>query len=405
MALTTPSKVLIAVIGAGMLVYGAKRSGVLDRLAPSGAAPGSPSPGADRPRPGVKVTVDFLYTTEKEKWLNGALAEFERANPEIAVRAKGMGTIESVRAIAEGREKPVVWSPADEVAINLLETEWQLLKGTSVVDRSATNAPQPLLVTPLVMIAWEDRARTLSAASKGDPTNWKTIHELAVNPKGWTAFGGPPEWGFVKLGFTAPNLSNSGLQTLILMTYGYHGKRAGLVPADALDAGYQKWIKEIATAVGKFSHSSGTYMKEMVLFGPSKYDVIWNYEATAIGDMASAQGRWGNLQVFYPQPTLWSNHPFVLLTGDWVTAEQRAAAAKLRDFLLSQPVQQRALDFGFRPANPDVRVLSPDPNNPFNRLKPFGLRVDIPPTAEPPSGEVTRLLLETWRRVVGTPAT
>jgi ABC-type Fe3+ transport system substrate-binding protein len=141
-------------------------------------------------------------------------------------------------------------------------------------------------------------------------------------------------------------------------------------------------------------------MKDMILYGPSRYDVIWNYESVAIGDMGAAQGRWGNLLVYYPKPTLWSNHPFVFLKGDWVTAEQRAAAKELRDFLLLPEVQSRALDFGFRPANPDVKLLTSDPNNPWNRLKAYGVRVDVPAVAEPPSGDVTRLLLETWRRVV-----
>jgi ABC-type Fe3+ transport system substrate-binding protein len=187
---------------------------------------------------------------------------------------------------------------------------------------------------------------------------------------------------------------------VILMAYGYHHKHSGLKPADILNEGFQKWLREVETAVGKFGASSGTYMREMILYGPSKYDLIWNYESVAISDMAAAQGRWGNLAVYYPKPTLWSNHPFVVLKGTWVTPEQRTAARDLRDFLLSPEVQTRALAFGFRPANPDVKVLGTDPDNPWNRLKPYGVRLDVPAVAEPPSGEVTRLLLETWRRVV-----
>jgi ABC-type Fe3+ transport system substrate-binding protein len=152
--------------------------------------------------------------------------------------------------------------------------------------------------------------------------------------------------------------------------------------------------------VGKFGSSSGTYMRDMVLYGPSKYDLIWNYESVAISDMAAAQGRWGNLAVYYPRPTLWSNHPFVVLKGDWVTAPERTAARELRDYLLSADVQTKALALGFRPANPDVKVVSSDPASPWNRLKPYGVRLDVPAVAEVPSGEVTRLLLETWRRNV-----
>jgi ABC-type Fe3+ transport system substrate-binding protein len=253
------------------------------------------------------------------------------------------------------------------------------------------------------MIAWEERAKVMAAAAKGDPTDFRLIHDLATSPRGWLGLGGSADWGYVKPGHTSPSRSNSGLQTVVLMAYSFHQKRAGLKPADILDERFQKWLREVENAVGRFGDSSGSYMKDMVLYGPSKYDFIWNYESVAIGDMGNAQGRWGNLSVYYPKPTLWSNNPLALLKGDWVSPEQRAAARELQQFLLSAPIQARALGFGFRPANPDVKVLNDDPSNPWNRMKPFGVRVEVPPVAEAPSGEVTRLLLETWRRVVEAP--
>src|SRR5262249_12568143 len=164
-----------------------------------------------------------------------AVEEFAQKRPDVQVDLKGMGTIDAVRAIAEGRETPVVWSPADEIAVNLLETEWSLQKGSSVVDRAQDFAPEPLVVTPLVMIAWEERAKVMAAAAHGDPTDWQVVHALAVNPRGWLGVGGPGDWGYVKPGHTAPNASNSGLQTLILMAYGFHHKHAGLAPADILN--------------------------------------------------------------------------------------------------------------------------------------------------------------------------
>lgn len=400
--LKAPARFLFVLVGLSLLGYAAWKQGWVGG-GPKLGVPASPGEASSPPK-GAKVTLDFLYTTEKERWLKGALEEFAKARPDIYVKARGVGTIESIRLITEGKESPVAWSPADEVAINLLDTEWSLQKGAPIVDRAEDVAPQPLVITPLVVIVWEERAKALAKAGTGDTADWSVIHRLATDPKGWLGVGASAEWGFVKLGHTAPNTSNSGLQTLILMAYGFHGKASGLTQADILDEKFQRWLKEIETAVGKFGNSSGTYMRDMVLFGPSKYDLIWNYESVAISEMAAAQGRWGNLSVYYPKPTLWSNHPFVVLKGANVTPEQREAAKVLRDFLLSVPVQQRALDAGFRPANPDVKVLTADPNNPWNRLKPFGIRVDIPPTAEPPSGEVTRLLLETWRRVMGVSA-
>lgn len=391
--LTGIGRILMVVCGLSLFAYAAHRYGLFDKLKPK------PGPVTTTTTP-ARVRITLLYGTEKERWLKQAVEEFARKRPEIGVDLKGLGTIDSVRAIAEGREKPVVWSPADEIALNLLDHEWSLAHGGGLVERSDELGPQPLVLTPLVMIAWEERAKAMAAAAQGDPTDWKVVYSLATNPKGWTSLGAPADWGFVKPGHTAPNASNSGLQTLILMAYGYHHKRSGLVPADVLDADFQKWLRAIESAVGKFGTSSGTYMREMVLYGPSKYDLIWNYESVAISDMAAAQGRWGNLIVYYPKPTLWSNHPFAVLKGDWVTPEQRAAARELREFLLTPETQGHALEFGFRPANPDVKLLSTDPQNPWNRLKQYGVRLDVPAVAEPPSGEVTRLLLETWRRVV-----
>src|SRR5262245_40481068 len=220
----------MVVCGRALFGYAAHRYGSFDRSRPQPAQPGATTP--------ARVRVSVLYGTEKERWLKVAVEEFARQHPETGVDLKGLGTIDAVRAIAEGREKPVVWSPADEIALNLLDHEWSLAHSGGLVERAEALAPQPLVLTPLVMIAWEDRAKALAAAGKGDPTDWQVVHSLATSPQGWLGLKAPAEWGFVKPGHTAPSASNSGLQTLILMAYGYHKKRAGLVPADILNTGF-----------------------------------------------------------------------------------------------------------------------------------------------------------------------
>ncbi len=343
--------------------------------------------------------VPLIYGTEKQRWLEAAVAAYAQRQPDVVVELKGMGTVDSVRAIAEGRERPVVWSPADEIALNLLDAEWTLQKGAGLVDRGEDLAPEPLVLSPLVMIAWEERARALAAAAQGDPTDWRLVHTLATNPKGWLGVGGPAEWGYVKPGHTAPNASNSGLQALVLMTYAYHRKRSGLVPADVLDEGYQKWMREIETAVGRFGTSSGTDAGDDPL---RALQVRFHLELRERRDLGDGGGAGALGQPLRPlpeadalvEPSLRGSQ------GGVVSPEQREAARDLRAFLLSPEVQVRALEFGFRPANPEVKVVTDDPANPWNRLKSFGVRVDVPAVAEPPSGEVTCLLLETWRRVV-----
>jgi hypothetical protein len=68
--------------------------------------------------------------------------------------------------------------------------------------------------------------------------------------------------------------------------------------------------------------------------------------------------------------------------------------------LRSKPAQQRALEFGFRPADTSVPIVTQDPQNPFTRLAADGITVDVPPAAETPDGTVVRNLMMMWSRVV-----
>ena len=101
-------------------------------------------------------------------------------------------------------------------------------------------------------------------------------------------------------------------------------------------------------------------MTDMVRFGPSKYDIAVVYENLAVSRLENAQGRWGSLKIYYPAITLWSDHPIALLDAEWVTAAQKVAARRLIAFLRSRPQQQRALAFGFRPADPAVPIRTAD---------------------------------------------
>ena len=64
-------------------------------------------------------------------------------------------------------------------------------------------------------------------------------------------------------------------------------------------------------------------------------------------------------------------------------------------------MQERALSYGFRPADPAVPIRTADSQNPYTRLAQYGVKVDIPPVATPPDGPVIRNLLTMWSRVVG----
>lgn len=390
------SKILILVLFAAgvlaILFLGRKGS------APAPAVSAAPEPPASAP-PRAVVELPFVYSTEKKEWIEAAVAEFSRAHPEIKVVLNGKGSLEASSAILDGSLKPVLWSPADSFVLKLFASDWLTKNGQSALG-DGEDAPEPLLLSPLVFVAWEDRAKALESFGGGSIT-WKTIHQAVSSNKGWPAVKGKAEWGFVKLGHTDPTRSNSGLQALVLIALEYFGRTTGseLKVEDLLKPDFQKFLRELESGVTRFESSTGTFMTDMVRFGPSKYDIAVVYESSAISQLSNAQGRWGNLRVYYPKLTLWSDHPLAILNAPWVTDEERAAARQLSAFLRSKSIQERALRFGFRPAETSVPLKTADPENPFTRLTGFGVTASVPSVAEPPDASVIRNLLSLWTRI------
>jgi Bacterial extracellular solute-binding protein len=387
----------LAVVGAFAFIFTRREKGAA-YVAASAESPVTASPAAAAP-PASVTRIRFLYGSEKKAWVVEALGRFAKVHPEIAVETVEKGSLDIVQAVLDQGERPTLISPADDVALNLLTSDWKQKNGSDLVAAEGAGQPQPLVLTPLVLVAWEDRAAAL--AGKEKQLTFRQLHDAIKNPKGWPGAGGKADWGFVKLGHTNPARSNSGLQALILMAYEFQKKRSGLEVRDVLDEKFQEFLKTIEKGVPKFGTSTGSFMEEMVLYGPSKYDVVVTYENLAIQHIPNAQGRWGNLRVFYPSQTLWSSHPVAVLNGDWVSASQRAAAEVLIAFLRDKPEQQRALALGFRPANPEVPVLSSDGTGPFKSAEAFGVRADLGSVVEPPPGPVVRNLMELWSRQIG----
>jgi len=402
---------LVIVIGfliaVGVIVYAA-----VGRRGPGAAQPttgttavaprGGPG-SADPPGPSVEIT--FEYSTEKKDWLEAAIAEFGRANPGIRVKLIGKGSLDAANAILDGSDRPVLWSPADSLVANLLAADWKTKNQAALFPTTGDAARQPLLLTPMVFAVWEERARALLGpqAAGSDaiaPLTWSAIRKAVASPKGWAGVGGKPSWGFVTLGHTDPSKSNSGLQAIALMAYEFFHTTSGLTVEQLLDPRFQDFVKDIERGVQHFEASTGTFMTDMIRFGPSKYDIAVVYESLAVSQLENAQGRWGSLHIYYPPVTIWSDHPVVLLNAPWVTAEQAAAGARLIAFLRSTPIQATALRFGFRPAEPSVPMKAPDGSNPFAKSVPYGLSLELPPAAQPPDGTVVRNMLMMWSRVV-----
>jgi serine/threonine protein kinase len=353
---------------------------------------------AVRPTTLPKVeTIQVVYSTHKVAWMQAVTTDFEKAHPDIHVDLVGKRSIEGPREILEGRLQPTVWSPADTAVLDKMGTDWRAKHNTDLI-ASDEDAKQPLLLTPLVFIVWEDRARVLKKAGGGTVT-WTTIRQGMTSAKGWLAIGGEARWGTVSLGHAIPTEANSGLQALYSMFLEHTGKlRISL--QDIQNAKHLDFVRGIERNVTKFEASTNALATDMVRFGSSRYDIAVVYESTAIAELAHAEGRWGKLTVCYPVPTLWSDNPAVVLAAPWVTEAQARAAHTYINYLHSYPAQVRALEYGFRPADTSLKILSADPQNPFTKYAEHGISVEVPPAADILDSTLIRSLMTTWTRMM-----
>lgn len=346
--------------------------------------------------PAPPLAISVIYSGELRAWLVPAADSFNAQKKKIGDRTVQV-TVEQVddgdalRDIAGGKRAPTAWIPASSIWVNLLNNQWRGNHQSDLLLRSGEYGTTPMCLTPMVFVMYADRAAAFS--KKYADVDWKNIEQAVTDPNGWKSIDPTHEdWGRVKYSQTSPANSNAGLLAATLATYNYFDKTGGLSGSNLDDPGYQKWIDGLASGlVADAPPTAEQQMEDMLRYGSSRYDVVSIYESLVAQQIKNAQGRFGtDLKVFYPRQNIWSDYPFSILVGEQSTADEKDAALLFKRYLYSPPVQGLALNAGFRPGNPDVPLLTNDPNNPFNRYKAAGLQISIPRTviADAPTGDV-----------------
>lgn len=342
------------------------------------------------------VKVSIVYGSEKREWLEPLVEEYnrqQRKTPDgavIQIEAEPMGSIEAVRAIIDGEIQPTVWSPASSVYLPVANAEWRKTHAEDMY----TGTPRDLVLSPVVIAMWQPMAETLGYPAK--PIGWQDIAELSTNPEGWAAYG-YPEWGTFKFGHTHPDFSNSGIVSAIAEVYAGLNKQRGLTLVDLQSAELRQFLINVESSIIHYGSSTGFFAERMFERGPSYLSAAVMYENLIVAQEAKRlSGQVSQIPVvaIYPKEgTFWTNNPYVLLNAPWVTVEQKVAAQDFEAFLLDRPQQLRAIELGFRPADPAIPLTSPldlqhgvDPMQPQTVL-------------EIPSAEVIAAIQNLWQEV------
>jgi Ca-activated chloride channel family protein len=333
-------------------------------------------------RPNNAIDISIIYAPESEQYMPQAIADFNRASSEGRNPATGQPWAQGERPIwVTGRpgssgtvmqgivnaiiapnnqnvERPTIFGPS--VSHWLALANYQ--SGRSLFDLADARATA---LAPVVMAIWESRLNAIRDTVGYEDVGWEELLGVLNSENGWQDYGIPNGRRSVYYGHTDPNVSSTGLSTLIAEFYasarenGFTGRR--LTADQVRDPAVQQGVRDIESLIRHYSTRT-TEFKEYIAQGPDYLDFVALEENDLIyiNRGLTEYRPPERLVALYPKEgTFWHEHPLGIVNADWVTPEQAQAARVFIDYVLTEPVQQAIMAQGFRPANPDVELGFP----------------------------------------------
>jgi Ca-activated chloride channel family protein len=348
------------------------------------------------PLPQDALRLLFTYGSEKDAWVKAVTQTFNASNQRIAsgkrvvVEPVPAGSVESGMDIVEGRAQPALWSPASRLTLPVVNEANLAASGKPLVEESEC---RDLVISPTVIAMWRPMAEALGYPEKA--IGWADLLQLAISQNGWADYG-KPQWGRFRFGHTHPDFSNSGLQSIVAIAYAATGKQRGMTPEDIAKPDVQQFMRGIESSVAHYGRSTGFFGNAMAQRGTAYLSAAILYENIVIENNSDPIKRSRlefPLVAIYPKEgTLLTDHPACIPDMPYMTAELREAAELYRKFLLEEAQQRRALEFGFRPADPSIPLTAPfTPENGVDPRQPQT-------TLAVPNAATIRAIRELWKQ-------
>lgn len=344
--------------------------------------------------------ISIIYAPESESYLKDAIQDFNNSfeksiNPitgeklkngekkiKITGKSGSSGTVRTdiVSAINGSKtdqvERPTIFEPSVSTWLQLVnfETGKEVFK----MDEAIATAN-----TPVVIAIWESRLNLIKAKNPGKEIGWQELIDVLNDPNGWLSYSPTLTRKKVYYGHTDPQISSTGLSTLIGEFYASSKYLSGnpnqeqLTQVTIADQKVKEGVRSIENLIKHYS-SRTTEFKEYIAQGPQYLDFVALEENDLI---YINQGKTDTkptekLIALYPKEgTLIHDHPFAIPKASWVSDEQAAAAKVFTSYVLSEKVQQKILENGFRPVNDKVPLgypltgeLGVDPSQPKTTL-------------------------------------
>ena len=344
------------------------------------------------------IEVRVVTALPVEPWVTEAAAAYNSENHQVDGRLVRVTIIPMDGLAALNRfdsasfdKTPTAWIPDSRYLVELANAGYKDRLGRDVFLTDGEYRARPIALSLFAWGLYGTRAQALER--KFGTIDWKTIHDAATAAGGWPELGGDPAWGFFKLVVPNPRKNVGGLAAMVAAAGEYYDK-PNISVEDVTNPDFQKWLKELMGSVTAISGASAYTAEDFALLGYSVGDGGQMLESDLLANMAGIANRWQDpLVVRYPKYVTWFDFPFSVWIGPETSAAEKNAALDFQKYLLSKPVQEKAVNYGLRPVNAEVGVDRPD--SPFTRWKDAGITPVVQRTSamRSPDRDVLQALL------------
>jgi Ca-activated chloride channel family protein len=145
------------------------------------------------------------------------------------------------------------------------------------------------------------------------------------------------------------------------LAYSALGKTEGLSADEVYSDAVVEAFRFVEQNTYHYGIQSRPLMQVLAQRGPTYLHAVTTSEAETLKTNAEfgSTMRYPLVFIFPAKGTFWSEQPYCILDGDWVTDQQKEAATIFKDYLLDSKQQEMAITYYLRPINSSIPLHAP----------------------------------------------
>jgi S1-C subfamily serine protease len=298
----------------------------------------SPTPGAPKINAKPMAYIEDSFRTPDGK--------------KIEITRVGLSSHDMIERVMNGSLRAHVLLPSSDVYLDLANREWTLRTGKPLVGEKTI-----VLRQPYVLAVRREMAEAMGWPKKD--IGWSEVAEIARN--GWKSVG-HPEWGPLKLLDATHELGDSSMQQVVSIAASVLGGPKDLTFERLKDPKIAALFKDLdgATDWHTITVENLIWYDTQDIAPHCHMCFVPERLVIDLNDRRARRKQPPAWAAVYPKGgTIFGNATAAVVQREWVTEEQKEAAALAIKVLLTPEFQQRILARGYRPVLAEVGLKAP----------------------------------------------